>query len=87
MVDCEYVMDIYKSVKISIGTVMRNPEVKKVIPYHLKTKKIYNHAYKKLILLIRYVPDQYKTQQICVEAILENGETLNAVPDCYKNQD
>ena len=39
MVDCKYVMDTYKSVKISIATVMRNPEVKKVIPYHLQTKK------------------------------------------------
>ena len=37
MVDSEYSMDINKSIKISIGTVMRNPEILKFIPDHLKT--------------------------------------------------
>ena len=36
------------------------------------------HAVKKLPFLIRYVPDQYKTQ--CDKAILENGGTLKSVP-------
>ena len=36
--------------------------------------------------LIRYVPDQYKAQQMCGKAILENGETLMPVLYCYKNQ-
>ena len=31
---------------------------------------------------IRYVPDQYKIQQMCDKAILENGGTLKSVPDC-----
>ena len=31
-------MDIYKSVKISVGTVMKNPEMLKFVPNHLKTK-------------------------------------------------
>ena len=39
MVDSGYSMDIYKSVKTSIGTVMRNPEMFKLVPDHLKTKK------------------------------------------------
>ena len=30
---------------------------------------------KKLPYLLRYVPDQYKTQQMCDKAILENGGT------------
>ena len=30
---------IYKSLNINIGTVMRNPEMLKLIPDHLKTKK------------------------------------------------
>ena len=38
MVDSEYIMDIYKSVKIGIGTVMRNPGMLKFVPDHLKTK-------------------------------------------------
>ena len=39
MVDSEYNMDIYKYVKVNIGTVMRNPEMLKFVPDHLKTKK------------------------------------------------
>ena len=36
------------------------------------------HAVKKLSFLVRYVPDQYKTQQICDKAILQNGLFLIA---------
>ena len=57
-------MDIYKSVKISIGTVMKNPGMLNIFPYHLKTRKMCEHVVKKLPFLIRYVPDQYKTQQM-----------------------
>ena len=45
------------------------------------------HAVKKLPYLLRYVPDQYKTQQIGDKAILENDGILNSLPDCYKNQE
>ena len=37
--------------------------------------------------LIRYVPDQCKTQQMCDKTILENGGILKSVLECYKNQD
>ena len=40
MVHRDYSMDIYKSVKINIGTVMRNPEMLKFVLDHLKTKKM-----------------------------------------------
>ena len=36
MVDSMY---IYKSLNISIGTVMKNAEILKFLPDHLKTKK------------------------------------------------
>ena len=36
MVNSEYRMDIYKSAKINIGTVMRNPEILKFVLDHLK---------------------------------------------------
>ena len=39
MVDSEYIMGTYKSVKISVGTVTRNPGTLKFVPDHLKTKK------------------------------------------------
>ena len=46
------------------------------VPDHLKIKKMFKHAAKKLSLIIRYVPDRYKTQEMCEKAILENGGTL-----------
>ena len=42
-------------------------------PDHLTTKKMCKHAVKKLPYLLRYIPDQYKTHQMCDKAILENG--------------
>ena len=50
-------MDVCKSLSISIETVMRNPEMLKFVPDHLKTKKMCKHAVKKLPYLLRYVPD------------------------------
>ena len=41
-----------------------------------------HHTVKKLPYLLRYAPNQYKTQQMC-----DNGGTLKSVPDCYKNQE
>ena len=55
-------MDNYKSLNINIGTVMKNPEMLKFVPDHLKTKKMCKHAVKKWSFLVRYVPDQYETQ-------------------------
>ena len=39
------------------------------------------HAVKNLPYLLRYIPDQYETQQMCNKAILENDGTLKSVPD------
>ena len=39
-------MDIYKSLNISIGTVMTNPDMLKFVPDHLKTKKMCKQAVK-----------------------------------------
>ena len=43
-------MEIYKSLNINIGAVMKNPEMLKLIPDHLKTKKVCKHAVKKLLI-------------------------------------
>ena len=53
-------MDIYKSLNISIRIVMRNLEMLKFVPDHLKTKNMCKHAVKKLLLVIRYVPIDIK---------------------------
>ena len=50
------IIDIYKSLSNSIGTVMKNPEMLKFVPDHLKTERICKHAVKKLPYLLRYVP-------------------------------
>ena len=39
MVDNEYNMDIYKSVKIRIGALIRNSQMLKFVPGHFKTRK------------------------------------------------
>ena len=44
------------------------------------------HAVKKLPSVIRYGLEQYKTKQMCGKVILENGEKLESVSDCYKNK-
>ena len=57
MVDSEYITDKYKSSKISIRTIITNPEILKFVSDHLKTKKMCKHAVKKSPFVIRYVPD------------------------------
>ena len=52
MVDSECDIDIYKSVKISIGVVIRNSEILKFVFDHLKTKKMLKHLVKILPFVI-----------------------------------
>ena len=47
-----------KAQKINIGEIIRDSEMLEFVPDHLKTKKIWKHAVKKLRLLIKYVPDR-----------------------------
>ena len=56
-VDSEYNTNIYKSVKISIGTVITNPEMIKLVFDHFITKKMCKHVVKELSFVIRYVFD------------------------------
>ena len=42
--------------------------------------------YKKLPYLIRYIPDQYKIQQKCDKAILENRRTLESLLQNSRNE-
>ena len=81
MVDSEYSTDNYKSwssnkKSISIGAVIKNPEMVRFVPGHFKTKNMCWHIVKKLLFAIRYVPDWYKTQEMC--------GTLKFAPDSYK---
>ena len=51
------IKDIYKSLNISIVTIIKTPEMLKFVPDHLKTKSMCKHAVKKLPYVLRYVPD------------------------------
>ena len=53
MVDSEYSTDIYRTLNISVGIVMTNPEMIKFVPNHPKAKKLYKHAVKKLPFLTK----------------------------------
>ena len=44
------------------------------------------NAFKKLLFIIIYVLDRYKTKQMCHKIILENGRMLEFILDCYKSQ-
>ena len=52
---------------------MRNQELLKFVPDHLKIKKMCKHVVKNLPYLLRYVSDQHKTQQMCDKAVLEKN--------------
>ena len=52
-------MDIYKSLKISIGVLMRNAKMLTFIPDHFKTNKMNKHAVKKSMFLINIVINKF----------------------------
>ena len=65
---------------------MKNPEISKFVLDNLNTEKMCKHAVKIWPYLLKNIPDQYKTQQMCNKAILDCW-TIKSVPDCYKNQE
>ena len=57
MVNREYSTHNYKFSKISTGATMKNPDMLRLVSDHLKTKKMYKNAVKKLLLVIKCDPD------------------------------
>ena len=62
MVESENSPDNYKTLKISIGVIIKNPEMLKFVPDDLKTKKMCKNAIKKFPFVRIYVAHQYKSQ-------------------------
>ena len=62
MVDSEYIMDIYKTAKISIGTVMRVPEMLAFVRGHFKIKKMCNKAVDNDPHSLEFVPEYLPAQ-------------------------
>ena len=52
----------------------------RLVTDHLKTKRMFKNADKKLPFVIRYVLDLYTTQEIWSKVIVEKG----GIPQCYK---
>ena len=75
-----------KTLKIRIGTIIKNLGMLTFVPDHLKAKKMCKNALKKLPFVVKYVPDRYKTKKICDKGIIKTGEMLEFIPDCYKDQ-
>ena len=46
-----------KTLKISTGVIIKEPEMLELVLDYLKTKKMCKHAIKNLQFLIKYVPD------------------------------
>ena len=57
----------YEPSKISIGAVIKNPEMLKSVPDYLKTKQMGNYAVEKLSFIIISVPNQYKTKKCVIK--------------------
>ena len=47
-----------KILKISIGAIIKDPEILRLVPDHLKTKKMCKHTFKKLPFLITFLMDK-----------------------------
>ena len=77
MVDSEYSTENYKPLKINIE--IKNVEIIRVVSNYLKIKRLRKYAVKKLPHVIGHVPYQYKAQEICDKAAVENGGTLKFV--------
>ena len=57
MVDNEYSSVHYKTSKINIETIMKNPEILRLFLDHGKTKKMCKNAVKKFLFVIKCVSD------------------------------
>ena len=75
MIDSEYNPDNCMALKIRIRAVIKNPEMLKFVADHFSTKTGKN-AVSKLLLVIKYVFNQFKTQEICDKVILESRGTF-----------
>ena len=56
----------------------------RLVHNHLKTNKMCKNAVEKLPIILKYILDKYKTQQLCDKAILENAGRMDSIRDCYK---
>ena len=51
-----------KTLKVSIRTIINNPEMLWFVPDHLKTEKTGKYAIKKFTFVTKYGPDKFKAK-------------------------
>ena len=85
MFDSEY--SPKNTLKISIGAIIKDSEILRIVPDHLKTKKYVKKAVKKLLLVISHCPDRDKTQEMCDEADNIYPSAIQLFSECYKTQE
>ena len=76
------IVNIVQPPKISLRAIIKDPEMLRLAPDHLKTKEMCEHAVKKLPFLMKFVFDRFKTLRMCNKVILENAEMLMFIPHC-----
>ena len=79
---------------------MKNPEIPRLVPDHLKTKKMFKYAIKDVFLIdlrlnkdvkklflkmVEFFRDCYKDQKMCDKGVNNYPQTLKFVLDCYKS--
>ena len=47
---------------------------------------MFKDVVKKLLFVVKYVPDRCKTNKMCNKIIIENGGLLEFIPDCCEDQ-
>ena len=57
MLDSKNNPENYKTLKIRIGTTIKNSEMLGFVPDHLKTKKMCKTSVRKFSFIIKYIPD------------------------------
>ena len=75
-------VNIAQPPKISLGATIKDPEMLRLVPDHLKTKEMWEHAVKKLPFLMKFLFDRFKTLRMCNKVILENAEMLMFILHC-----
>ena len=57
-----------KTLKISVGKgIVKDPEMLRLVPDHLKTVKMGKDAIEKLPFVIKHVPDRYKLNECVIK--------------------
>ena len=84
MVDSESSPGSYKTLKVSIGAIIQNPEMLEFVPDQLKTRKMCKTAVKKLPFGLRYVRNRYKTQNMWYKAVDNYFHSLKFSLDCWR---